>query len=65
MVIEFIEVENNFVNLWNFLWLFELGFELMGDVFKEVMIYKCLLRIVKDIRSLVMLDLMVARKFGS
>ena len=44
--IKFLEVGINFGNFWSMLWLFELGFELMEDVFNEVVIYECLLRVV-------------------
>ena len=44
--IKFLEVGINFGNFWSIVWLFELGFELMEDVFNEVVIYECLLRVV-------------------
>ena len=44
--IKFLEVGINFGNFWSMLGLFELEFELMEDVFNEVVIYECLLRVV-------------------
>ena len=60
--IKFLDVGINFGNFWSMLGLFELKFELMEDVFNEVVMYECFLRVVKDIRILVYDGLVMERK---